>query len=388
LGEVKVWNTADWSLSATYQAHEDKVYALAFLNDNRTLISASEDSTLAVWDTGDSARKSPIRTVLAHSGAIWSVDVSPNGEQVATGGTDNTVNIWRVTELALQPPNPVRWSDYSRVLFDMAFADNGRLLCVGVLDGKTFVQDVRTGHIRHVFSDSAPKDVFYIDINDRRRILAAGRNPIKAGEPNRVVAYDFDTGETRWTHLTPNAATGLAFDAQGDRLAVCTPVGLRIVDAENGTLVREVTFVHKGLFRVRFSPNGRWLACTGLSGTHLIDAVKYAKVATLESDNFYTFAVDFSPDSSHLATGGADGVIKIWDVETSSLVRQCIGHAARWQSAAFLRQRPLGAHMGSAKYGMLAHVNGAQWLGFSGPMVARRHNGSVVQRGSERHFEA
>ena len=37
-----------------------------------------------------------IKTIYGHSGYIYSVVFSPNGEYLASGSGDNTIRVWRV----------------------------------------------------------------------------------------------------------------------------------------------------------------------------------------------------------------------------------------------------------------------------------------------------
>lgn len=48
-------------------------------------------------------------------------------------------------------------------------------------------------------------------------------------------------------------------------------------------------------------------------------------------------SIDIAPEETHLVSGGNDGLIAIWDVETKSIVRRLIGHRAPVSSVAYSR---------------------------------------------------
>ncbi len=68
------------------------------------IVTASEDGTVLVWvdQTGrwqDAAKIRPMPAFRAHSGPVYSVAVSPDGQYVATGGFDHHVLVWRPEDI-------------------------------------------------------------------------------------------------------------------------------------------------------------------------------------------------------------------------------------------------------------------------------------------------
>lgn len=78
---------------------------------------------------------------------------------------------------------------------------------------------------------------------------------------------------------------------------------------------------------VTYSPDGRLVASSGWGGTKVWDAVSHELLLTLNGHACCTVndAV-FSPDSSHLATAGPDGLVIVWNVATGEQVMALDGH--------------------------------------------------------------
>ena len=55
------------------------------------LYSASADQTIRVWDLNTFELLDVYR---GHTDEVWSLDISPDGKRLVSGGKDNTVRIW------------------------------------------------------------------------------------------------------------------------------------------------------------------------------------------------------------------------------------------------------------------------------------------------------
>ena len=115
---VKVWRGHDGAFVCTMRGHVGAVYQVCWSSDSRLLCSSSKDSTIKVWAVGGtggkggggeegaqgkkvkSAGKGGAKGRMAmelpgHADEVYACDWSANGEQVASGGKDHMVKVWR-----------------------------------------------------------------------------------------------------------------------------------------------------------------------------------------------------------------------------------------------------------------------------------------------------
>ena len=92
-GSIQVWNVANGDLVATYRAHRRRVRSLVFNTDGK-IVSCGEDQIVAITDP-----LNPQRPDLfpRQSAKIYDVSLLEGG-LIATAGTDNHVNIWRLAD--------------------------------------------------------------------------------------------------------------------------------------------------------------------------------------------------------------------------------------------------------------------------------------------------
>ena len=71
--------------------HGGAVSALAFTRDGKTLIAASGDRLIRLWDPATGTER---RRLEGHTAAVLSLALAPGGQRLASGSADGTVRFW------------------------------------------------------------------------------------------------------------------------------------------------------------------------------------------------------------------------------------------------------------------------------------------------------
>src|SRR4051812_37878931 len=86
--------TAVWTpppKGAIQLRHGGFVSSLVFLTDGKTLISASADRLIRLWDP---ATGKELDRLEGHKEAVLALALAPDGNTLASGSTDCTVRLW------------------------------------------------------------------------------------------------------------------------------------------------------------------------------------------------------------------------------------------------------------------------------------------------------
>jgi len=134
---VKLWQLDTGKEICTFKGHSDQVWSVAF-KDRQTLASGSGDSTIKIWQVG--AAES-IRSLEGHSGWVRAVAFSPDGKTLASGSSDTSVKIWSLQGGFLKSIQQMLFggeifalAGHSGYVFSVAFSPDGQMLASGSQD--------------------------------------------------------------------------------------------------------------------------------------------------------------------------------------------------------------------------------------------------------------
>jgi U3 small nucleolar RNA-associated protein 12 len=148
-GSLKIWNIKTQTCIRTFECG----YALccSFLPGDKVVVVGTKSGELELFDVASAAL---LESVSAHEGAIWSLQVHPDGRSVVSGSADKTAKFWdfKVVQeavLGTTRTTPKLKLVQSRVLkvaddiLSLRFSPDARLLAVALLDNtvKVFFTD-------------------------------------------------------------------------------------------------------------------------------------------------------------------------------------------------------------------------------------------------------
>lgn len=148
-GQLKIWNIKTQACIRTFECG----YALccSFLPGDKVVVVGTKGGELELFDVASAAL---LESVTAHEGAIWSLQVHPDGRSVVSGSADKTAKFWDFKIVQEQVLGTTRTTPklklvQSRILkvaddiLSLRFSPDAKLLAVALLDNtvKVFFVD-------------------------------------------------------------------------------------------------------------------------------------------------------------------------------------------------------------------------------------------------------
>jgi WD40 repeat protein/DNA-binding SARP family transcriptional activator len=295
--QIRMWDVSDAGTHEWMVACSVASRAIFHPSDNG--IIATTGSELAIWDPGTGERRS---SIAIPDGADASVlALAPKGDLLVIGGTapDATVG-W--LQLMQYPSGEV-----SRELIvpadgfvpaDVAFSRDG-LSIAAISHTEIRVWNTATGNV--VFSHSnqaAAPGYAAVAFGPESRILVtvatAGENEFAPGG----AVWNLESGD-------PDPSGHILQFARGERAAVA------------------------------FNPDAPLLLTAGTGRPIISEAYTGMSLATLTAAAPYASAGVFSSDGSLIATGEADGAVRLWKANSGRLVMSLQGHESEVTAVAF-----------------------------------------------------
>jgi WD40 repeat protein len=334
---VRVWDVRSKKEVAAWRQGKPSINNLAFSPDGRTIAGLAKFGTLRLWDAASGRDLNPGRG----QGMVSRLMFSDDGGRVVTGYHDcDDLFVWEARTGQLLR----NFRGLDKETRQTAFSPKGAWLATASMDGLVRLWDVRTGRMRDRLSFGREVHALRVFTGGREVIGATRSHAIQwevdarrsLGMPLPTSDWarcQFVDGGCREEWLGPEYAQWvfrrkepvrflmwkegpIQFSSDGRLVLGHGKDGVAVRDAMPGRVVSRLHQKPQYLSPAwGFSPDGRVVATQDWSGhVHIKEAHSGQRFHTFTGHTGHCVRLQFSPDSSVLASGGLDGAVLLWDV--------------------------------------------------------------------------
>jgi WD40 repeat protein len=301
--------------SRAFEDHQDSVLALAFLPDGRRMVTCSYDKTLRLWDMRD---KVVLEKMEGHCGWVRAVAVSGDGQLIASGDTNGELMVWHGDsgDCLMQAVKV-----HSKQICSIAFSPDGTVLATGSWDKTTELWCTRTWQVQG--------------------------NPIYCGDEINCIRYSpsgellaiaTDKDIQMWNPYTrervANFEAHAAIKSAWNFSLTWTPDGTRLLSAGSTAdpTIREwntSTWQQVGdpwsghadyISSIAVNSTATLVVTASLDNQVRLWRLSDQRTIAIFKDSDEVYCVNFSTNSKHILSAGANKMIMEWAIPEDALL--------------------------------------------------------------------
>ena len=301
-----------------YQNHRAPVNAVVWSPDSTRIASASDDTTVQVWDalTGNNPY-----TFKDHITPVETLAWSPNGQLIASGSADGTIEVWdpnngrvdliyhfsQAADIAHIGALQASSGGYVQGTYVLAWSPDGSRIAAVMNSSVVRVFDAHNGNTMFSYASSSAKILAMAWSPNGNYIITAGANDTtniwSADNGNSVLA----------TKVSSASVFSLAWSLDSKRVAIGYVDGtVELWDPFSGSS-QAVRVPSQNAYALAWSPDNTLLAMASIGGT-----VQFVNTATDKLSFVYSGHINelrsmaWSPDGSFIAFGSSDDTVQVW----------------------------------------------------------------------------
>lgn len=328
--KIQIWEEDTLTTKSFYSGNRSVSYSVAFMKDNKTLVSGHWSGTGKVfWDIN----KREVQRILPPTGkrrpSRRCMTLSPDDQLLAIDTGDNDIQIWHIETEELV----TELTEHENRIYSLAFSPNGEYLISGGSVDEMYVWDVANWKKQHTLlghTSSIEAIAFHPD----------GKRFVTSSRDGTALLWDVETREQISQLPLPETLEDASlYRGEPNEIE-------RVMNGEN---LQYKEYQH--MQSIVFSPCGNWIA--GGLGTWIADAlineIRLWDTETLDTRMIFLqphgcirpWALTFSPCGKYLASGAwwkwglEKAPIHLWDMSTGENIHTFWGHASDVQDLAF-----------------------------------------------------
>ncbi len=272
------------------------------------LAAAALPGTAAAASDAQDAEAGASHNLVGHGGPVRGLTIADDGNRALTASFDYSAISW---DLSVRPPEiRQRLIGHDGPVNDAVFLPDGRAL-TGSDDGTLALWDIKTGKMLHRFKGHTAKVVDIAVSPDGERAASASWDRTvrlwRIAKGELIAELDRHTGPVNAVRFSRDG--GQLFSGSYDGSILLWPA-----DGSEATPIRPVIEYGWGINTLQILPGERIAFGTQNGDVRVIDTSgDEIKVLAPHEGPVLTLAA--SPEGDVLATGGADGVIRLWQTE-------------------------------------------------------------------------
>lgn len=313
--EVRALASSSQGLFASNQQLDAMVEAVRAKRAMQKLAAADEATQMQVFEALNQAvfGSNEFNRLTGHAGGVLSVDITQDGQFIATASTDKTVKLWSIDGTLL------RTLAHPDTVFRVAFSPSGRQILTGSLDGTLQIWSFEGELLNRI--QAHQQSVWGVAFSPDGQLIASASG-------DRTIKLWQADGTLLKTFSTPRSAWSVAFSPDSRQIAGAVLDGSVQRWTIEGTPLSALKDHQAEVWDVVYCPKVNRIVSVSSDRTAKIWTDEGRLLTTLQTpEPSALISVDCSANGEYIAISSKDNTVNIWETD-GTFVRTLRGHSA------------------------------------------------------------
>ena len=268
---------------------------------------------------------------LPHSALVWSAVYSPDGRYILTGSNDGNVRLWDAIGGQLIRSYP---TTTGRAVSGVAYSPDGHHVAGASSDRNAYLWDIA--------SDEQPRTFQHGGAVNTVAFSPDGRYLLSTSNDSTARVWDVETGQETARLQHDGIVRSAVFSADGRRVLtgdyapfIDVPSNATLWDWRNERILAALPHPDR-IYVVAISPDGNYAVTGSRDGrARLWDLNTSELIRVVANHPGGVVGLAFSPDGRTILSGGNDYLTRLWDTSTGALLHTYKGYGSGINSVAF-----------------------------------------------------
>ncbi|KAL6795511.1 hypothetical protein J3E68DRAFT_404487 [Trichoderma sp. SZMC 28012] len=278
------------------------IYAVAFSPQGTSIASGGHQHNIKIWDTQNFNIEKELR---GHEDDVNSIVFSQDEKRLVSGSDDYTVKLWSLET------GEVLWTfNCGYEVFGVTFSQDDSLVVVGsdkirVFESDTGVQKyVLRGHKRSALSVAFSPQGRLASGSSDTTIRLWGSEGIVGNDTTNALEEPINYGSTNI----------ITMSSDGKYLASASGKGIYLWDGITGQPAKKHEILQSTIMSISFSPDGKRLVSSSRDEKVRVWDVTTGDIChTFRGHSDWVRSAVFSPDGLYIASASDDSTVRIWN---------------------------------------------------------------------------
>jgi WD40 repeat protein len=287
---ARIWNLSKYNQPIKqFKGHQKDVNSISFSSSGQQIVTADHEGIVKLWNLSGQEQAS---WQADRRGSLWSVNFSPDGQLIATGGYDQL---------------KTRLKGHQGAIYSLSFSSNGQMIVTSGAD--------KTARLWNLSGKLLATLEGHQNVVERVIFSPDKKTIVTGGWDGNIKIWDLFGKKIKEWQTKQGKISGLSFSPDGKQLATADKSGVIKIWDLSGNQHLEFFSYQTGVSSLSFSYNGQYLASGGMDSTVRLWNLKGYQITEYKTGKGAIWGISFSPDGKSIVAGGDNGFVQIWQIK-------------------------------------------------------------------------